>query len=152
VRSGSLPGDLGDKRAGGIDLHEVPRVGRAAHVRGYAVCAVDHSGAWWHVIDRVDEGDAALLEFSYNVAVVDDLVEDVEGRALEPQHAIYALDGHVHAGAESAWVTEQYLHATGPSPGENHVMISSDAAEQARVTAVSRGCSGPTQRLPHVRG
>ena len=55
--------------------------------------------------------DAAILEAGDHVAVVDDLVKDVDRLAGENvQDLIDHVDRHAHAGAEAAWIGQQDPH------------------------------------------
>jgi hypothetical protein len=73
--------------------------------------AVDDDAALGDLGDVVDERDPAGAEVVYDVEVVNDLVVDVNGCALDVQDLIDDVDGHVDAGAESAGVSEEDFHA-----------------------------------------
>ena len=55
-----------------------------------------------HVVDRVDEDRAALLELAHDVRVVDDLLADVDGLAVERERTLDRVDGPLDAGAVAA--------------------------------------------------
>src|SRR5258708_2861999 len=80
--------NLGDQGTGGVDFGQVPLFGLLANGGGDAVGGVDNDGIGRGFGNFVDEGDAALLEIFDDVAVVDDLVEDVDGGTFELQYLI----------------------------------------------------------------
>ncbi len=102
--------DLGDKGAGGIDFVQLAFLTLAADLRGDAVGAVDDDAACWYLVDGIDEDDAAAAEVVDDVPVVDDFVENVDGRALKFQDLIHDINGHVDAGTESTGVGQNDLH------------------------------------------
>ena len=60
-----------------------------------------------NLLQLLDEDSALRLQALDNVAVVDDLVADVDGRAESLQRLLDNLDGALHARAEAARGTEQ---------------------------------------------
>src|SRR4029079_19144299 len=62
------------------------------------------------LVEAVDELHAASGEVVDHVAVVDDLVEDVYGGAVDLERALDDLDCAVDAGAEAAGVGEADVH------------------------------------------
>jgi len=99
-----------DEGAGGVDFGEVSLAGLSADIGRDAVGGIDNDGAGWSLRNLVDEGDAALLEVFDDVAVVNDLVEDVNRRAFEIQYLIDDLDGHFDAGTEASGIGEKDFH------------------------------------------
>ena len=104
--------NLGDEGAGGVVDDEVAGGGGVADARGDAVGAEDDGLALGDLADILDEGDPAGAEVLDDVAVMNDLVIDVEGRALCAQDLIDDVDGHAHAGAEASGIGEDDLHSS----------------------------------------
>ena len=67
-----------------------------------AVGAEDEAGALRHFGDAIDEDGAALLELADDVAVVDDLMEGVDGGLFPAEDFIEDVVGADDAGAEAA--------------------------------------------------
>ena len=64
----------------------------------------------------VDEHRAALAELLDHVLVVDDLLADVDGRAVQLERALDRLNGAVDARAVAARRGEQQLFGSGGHP------------------------------------
>jgi hypothetical protein len=62
----------------------------------------DNGRAGWHVVDGVDEDGAAFLEVADDVCVVDDLLPDVDGLAVEPERPLHRVDRPLDPGAVAA--------------------------------------------------
>ena len=93
---------LRDERAGRVD-HVVPqRGGVRVHGRGDAVRRVDDRRARRHLGLLVDEDRAARLEVADDVDVVDDLLADVDRRAVVLERLLDRLDGALDPGAVAA--------------------------------------------------
>ena len=99
--------DLGHQRAGGVDRAQVAGGGVVVHRRGDAVGGEDDHLALRHLGLLLDEDRAALGELLDHVLVVDDLLADVDGGAVELERALDRLHGAVDAGAVAARGGEQ---------------------------------------------
>src|SRR3569623_906281 len=64
----------------------------------------------------LDDTGAARLQRIDHALVVDDLVPDVDGRAVFLERTRDNLDGANHAGAKAAWLRENNLHRMAPLP------------------------------------
>ena len=100
---------LGDQRAGRVEIEEVARLGVRRHRFRHAVGGEDDRARLMlgrDLDEFLDEDRAELLQPLDHVAVVDDLVADIDRRAvfLERQHD--DLDGAVDARAEAARLAE----------------------------------------------
>src|SRR5690606_16989557 len=105
--------DLGDEGAGGVD-HAQPAGRRGgAHGRRDAVRAEHEQGALGRLGRVLDEDGALGAQRLDHVAVVDDLVADVDGRPEALETLLHDLDGAVDPGAEAARTGEQDLHGSG---------------------------------------
>ena len=93
---------LRHERARRVDRDEAARVGRTAHRRRDAVRGEDDGRALGHLLDRVDEDRAELLELADDVRVVDDLLADVDRLAVEPERPLDRVDGPLDPGAIAA--------------------------------------------------
>ena len=116
--------NLGDERAGGIDLDELAVGGLAANFRGNAMGGINHRAAGGDFFNRIDKNYALLNEAIDNVFVVDDFMVDVDRGALEFEDAFDTFDGHVDAGTEAAGVCEEDFHGheEGPFGGTNRFL------------------------------
>ena len=73
----------------------------------------DDGRALGDLVDRVDEDRAALLELAHDVRVVDDLLADVDGLAVELERTLDRVDGPLDPGAIAAGRgQEDLLHQT----------------------------------------
>ena len=102
---------LGDERARGVDRAQLPLAGLALDLLGHAVGAEDRDRAARDVVEGLDEVHAAPAEILEDVAVVHDLVQHVDRRAVELERAVDDLDRAVDAGAEAARRGEEHLQA-----------------------------------------
>ena len=93
---------LRDERTGGVDRDELPGRRRVAHGRRDSVGREDDGRSFRHVVDRVDEDGAALLELPDDVRVVHDLLAHVHGRPIELQGALDCIDGPLDSRAVAA--------------------------------------------------
>ena len=99
--------DLGDQRAGGVDEEQVATSGLGRHRLRHAVGG-EHDGAVVrHLVELVDEDRALGLEAFDDVAIVHDLVADIDRPAVALDGALDDLDGTIDAGAEAARAGEQ---------------------------------------------
>ena len=98
----SLDVDLGDERARRIDRAQVAHGGVLVHRRGDAVGAEDDEGALGNLGLLLDEDRAALAQLLDDVLVVDDLLADVDGRAVDVERVLDRLHGAVDPGAVTA--------------------------------------------------
>ena len=100
--------DLGDQRAGGVEVEEVPRPRRLRHRLG-TPCAEKITGCVGvrDLVELLDEDRALRLQALDDVAVVDDLVAHIDRRAEPLERQLDDLDGAVDAGAEAARRAQQ---------------------------------------------
>ena len=94
--------DLGDERAGGVEIVEAARLGLGRHRLGHAVGGEDHRHAVGHLVELVDEDRALRLQPVDDELVVDDLVADIDRRAVALERQLDDPDGAVDPGAEAA--------------------------------------------------
>ena len=90
---------LGDQRAGGVDDPQPSLGGRRVHGRGHAVGGEHHDGSFGHLVGLLDEHRTGLGQRFDHVAVVHDLMPDVDGCAVFLQRTFDGLDGTIDAGA-----------------------------------------------------
>ena len=93
---------LGDQRAGGVDHRQLPVGGQLLDALGDAMGGEDRHRAGRDLVQLIDEHGAAGAQVLHHVAVVDDLVADVDRRAVLLQRPLDDLDRPLHAGAETA--------------------------------------------------
>ena len=95
--------NLGDQRAGGIDLEHVARRGGSRHRLRHAMGGKDDGPvAIGDFVELLDEDGALGLEIVDHEPVVHDLVAHIDRRAIERQGPLDDVDGAHHAGAEAA--------------------------------------------------
>ena len=88
-------------------VRRLARGGVLVHRRGDAVGGEDDHLALRHLGLLLDEDRAPLGELLDDVLVVDDLLADVDGRAVEVERALDRLDGAVDPRAVAARRGEQ---------------------------------------------
>ena len=78
------------------------------HGRRDAVGGEHHDRAFGNLVGLLDEHRSGLRQRFHHVAVVHDLVPDVDGRAVLFQCTLDGFDGAVHAGAIPARFGQQH--------------------------------------------
>ena len=107
---------LGDERTGGVEHREPAPRGFVFHRRRHAVRGENDRGAVGHLVELVDEHRAELAQTLDHVHVVHHFVPHVDRRAEQPDGALDDVDGAIDAGAETAGIGEQDLHALRLAP------------------------------------
>jgi hypothetical protein len=93
---------LRDERADGVNDAQPPALAVLAHRRRDPVRREDADLAGWDLVLVVDEDRAQPLQPAHDVVVVDDLVPDIDRRAVFGEQALDDLDRPVDSGAEGA--------------------------------------------------
>ena len=101
--------DLGDERAGGVEIVELAALGFGRHRFGHAMGREDHAGAVGRLVQLVDEDRAQLLQPLDDEAVVDDLVAHIDRRAIFLERQLDDADGPLDARAEAARGCQEQL-------------------------------------------
>jgi hypothetical protein len=104
--AGDLQVHLGHQGAGRIEDPQPARLRLVADIAGDPVGAEDHGPAGRHLIELVDEDRAAPLQAVDDETVVDHLVADIDGCAVDVEHPLDDLDRPIDTGAEAAGVGE----------------------------------------------
>ena len=100
--------DLGDQRAGGVEMEQVPQARRLRHRLGDAMGGEHHRLVGVrNLVQLLDEDGALGLQPVDDVAVVHDLVAHIDRRAELLQRQLDDLDRAVHAGAEAARAAQE---------------------------------------------
>jgi hypothetical protein len=99
--------NLGDQRAGGVDHSQRPGFGFVANRRGNSMSAEYQHCAVGNFIDGFDENGAAAAELLYNIGVMNNLVVDIDRRAISLQRQFYDVHSPNHSSAKSAWPDPQ---------------------------------------------
>ncbi len=94
--------DLGDQRAGGVEIEHVAPLGLAGHRTGHAMSREDHRPVVRRVAQVLDEHRAQGPQPLDHVAVVHDLMADIDRRPILLDGALHDLDRPVDAGAEAS--------------------------------------------------
>ena len=102
--------DLGDQRAGRVEHRQAARLRFVDHRLGDAVGAEHRHRAVGNFIQLLDEDGALALELLDHMAVVDDLVADIDGRAEFLERPLDDLDRPDDAGAEAARLSHKNPH------------------------------------------
>ena len=95
------------QRAGGVDHLQATAGGALLDPARHAVRGEHRHRALRHLVDLRDEAGALRPKVLDHALVVDDLVPDVDGRAVALQRPLHGLDGPLDAGAEAARLGEQ---------------------------------------------
>ena len=94
---------LGDQRTGGVDGDEVARLGAVGHRFRHAMGGEHHRRIGvGNLVEFLDEDRALGLQAVDHVAVMHDLVPDIDRRAVQRERPLDRIDGAHHAGAEAA--------------------------------------------------
>ena len=101
--------DLGDERAGRVDDLELARSGLGDDVGSDAMRGEDQPGAVGDLGEFLDEDGALPAKRVDDVAVVDDLVANIDLPAAQLKRALDDLDGAHDAGAEAANLRDHEL-------------------------------------------
>jgi hypothetical protein len=75
------------------------------------VRAENRDGSIGDFVQFLDEARALALERFHDVAIVDDLVPDVDGLTVLFERTLDDVDGANDAGTEAAWLGENDAHA-----------------------------------------
>ena len=94
--------NLGDQRAGGVDVEHPPRLGLGGHRLRHAVRREHHRPVGRALVELLDEDRALGAQPVDDEAVVHDLVADIDRRAPLLERHLDDLDRPVDAGAEAA--------------------------------------------------
>ena len=95
------------QRTGCVDHPQAADSGIVLHFPGHAVRAEHGDGAYRDVSDFFDEMSTLPAQTVDYVLVVDDLVPNVDGRAVDLQGSFNDVDGPDDSGTESSWLCEQ---------------------------------------------
>src|SRR5690242_21888893 len=90
-----------------VDRVEPPGRRGIADGRRDAVRREDERRVARHLVHRLDEDRPAPLEIVDDVLVVDDLLANVDRRAVEAQRPLDRVDSPLDPGAEAAWGSEE---------------------------------------------
>jgi hypothetical protein len=104
--------DLGDQRAGGVEHRQAARRGFLLHTARHAVGAEDSDRKRRHLGEILDEDGALVLQAFDHVLVVDDLVADIDRRAIFLERALDDLDRPHHARAKASRLRQIHFHGS----------------------------------------
>src|ERR671924_1249866 len=93
-----------------------------------------------YFVDRLNETDAPISESADHVEVVDDLMEDIDGRSISLQRPFYSLHSHLDTGAKPARFCQNHFfngHSVNSSLDE-----SGRAVNQSRFFQRRFSCAG----------
>jgi hypothetical protein len=93
---------LADQRAGRVEIEQLAARGLRRHRFGHAMGGEDDRRPVGHLVELVDEDGAPLLQPLDHIAVVDDLMADIDRRPIARQRLLDDLDRAIDAGAETA--------------------------------------------------
>ena len=99
---------LGDQRAGCVQREEVARAGVRRNRFRHAMGGKHHrcAGIVGNFGQFLDEDRALGLQAVHDIAVMHDLVADIDGGAIDRERALDGVDGPYHAGTEAAGGTK----------------------------------------------
>src|SRR5579884_1658234 len=98
----ALEVNLGDQRAGGVDYVQPALLRLLAHSRGNAMRAENDARALGHFLEFLDENGPGAAQLVDDMAVVNDLLADVNRRAVKIEHNLHDIDSAHHARAKTA--------------------------------------------------
>src|SRR5207237_5899200 len=112
ISAGGIPRDLGvhllDEWARGVDRRQAASRCSPVHARLDAVRRQDDGARFGPVVLRVDEDHAASLELPDDLQVVDDVLADVDRRAVDRERTLDGPDRSVDPGAKASRGSEEY--------------------------------------------
>jgi hypothetical protein len=94
--------DLRHERARGVDHTQLALLRFGTHSRRNTVCAENQNRAFWHFANRFDENRAAPPQLINDVAVMHDLVMNIDRLAVGFQRQVDNVNGTHHTCAEPA--------------------------------------------------
>jgi hypothetical protein len=109
----ALPMDLGNERTGGIQDAQSTRLCILLHEARDAMRAENGDRAGGYFREVLDETCTFCAQALDDMAVVNDFVPDVYGRAKLRERLLDDVDGSDHAGAETARLGEHHAHGSG---------------------------------------
>lgn len=101
--SNSFQVNLGHQGAGGINDSKTALLSLRAHLGRNPVGAEDAGGSFGNLMDIVNKNDASTTEVFNDMAIVNDLVEDINGQWEKSQCSLHDVNGPHHTGAEPSW-------------------------------------------------
>ena len=103
-----LPVHLGDQGAGGVEREEIAGAGVRGHRFGHPVGRKHHRrvGIVGDFGQFLDENRAFCPQAVDHIAVMDDLVADIDRGAIDGQRPFHGVDRPHHAGTEAAGRTK----------------------------------------------
>ena len=99
--------DLGDQRTGGVGEQQPAAARLGRHGLGHAVGREHDQPVLGHLVQLLDEHRTQAAQFVDHVAIVDDLVADIDRRAVLAQGLLDHVDRALDPGAEAARAGEQ---------------------------------------------
>ena len=96
--------DFGHQRAGRVEHRNVSRRGFVLHALWHTVSGKHHGRAIGNIIQLVHENRPGLAQPIDNIAIVYDLVADIDRCPEQVERAFDDVDGAVDAGAKAAGV------------------------------------------------
>ena len=102
--------NLGDEGTGGVDHRQLAFRRVVGDLLRDAMGAEDGDGAVGYLVDLVDEARAFRSQVIDDLLVVDDLVADVDRRAVDLERPLDDGDGALDAGAEPSGLSEDNFH------------------------------------------
>ena len=134
---------LGDQRAGRVDHRQTAFGRQLLHTFGNAMGGEDGHGTGRDLIQLVDEHRTTGTQVLDHVSIVDDLVADVDRRAILLQGSLDDFDCSLHAGAEAAGLGQDDAdHASSPKDGAG----SAPSRAESPSSRVGYGTQGPDRQ------
>ena len=99
--------NLGDQRAGCVEIEHLTARGLGGDELGNAVGRKHDGHVLWHFLEFLDEHRALAFEILDDGAIVDDLMADIDRRAVFLQRQFDDLNGTVDTSAEAARAGEE---------------------------------------------
>ena len=114
--AGDFHMDFSYQRAGSVENRQVTTLRFVAYCLRNPVGGENQDRAVRHFANLFDKNRPTLAQAIDDVAIMDNLVTNVDRRAVQRQRVFDNADSAVNAGAKTARVSQQDLHLTPPAP------------------------------------
>ena len=115
--------DLGDERAGRIDVGKPAALRRRGHRFGHSMRGKDDGPVVGHLVELVDEHRAEIAQPVDDEAVMDDFMADIDRRSEPLERELDDLDRAVDSGAKAARCGDQHLEGRAVQHSDSHLRL-----------------------------
>ena len=108
-RLSGLAVDLGHQRACGIQIQKIAALGFGRHGLGHAMGGKNNVTICGNFVQFLHKDGTLCLQLLYNGAVMNDLVSNIDRRAVTANGFLHHTDGAVHPGTKAARASQKDL-------------------------------------------